>query len=204
MLYMFIKNVTISFYITCMHLADAFIQSDLQCIQAIHFLISMCVPWELNPQHFALLTQCSTTQPQEQDLFILIIIIFFYTVYVWKAFCCSMKKPHPVFPLDAVLCCVLAWATSVASASVHLMLLSDLILSLSFPSTGISWPVSIQSMTGSTSSSTPFPCSLCLSPNCLSSTGSVSLELISTDKALIFNTRGCVATYSVGIKKWEI
>ncbi len=25
----------------------------------------MCVPWELNPQPFALLTQCSTTEPQE-------------------------------------------------------------------------------------------------------------------------------------------
>ncbi len=51
-----------------MHLADAFIQSDLQCIQAIHFFfISMYVPWELNPQPFALLTQCSTTEPQEQE-----------------------------------------------------------------------------------------------------------------------------------------
>ncbi len=49
-----------------MHLADAFIQSDLQCIQATHFFISMCVPWELNPQPFVLLTQCSTTEPQEQ------------------------------------------------------------------------------------------------------------------------------------------
>ncbi len=29
------------------------------------FFISMCVPWELNPQPFALLTQCSTTEPQE-------------------------------------------------------------------------------------------------------------------------------------------
>ncbi len=48
-----------------MHLADAFIQSDLQYIQAIHFFVSMCVPWELNPQPFALLTQCSTTEPQE-------------------------------------------------------------------------------------------------------------------------------------------
>ncbi len=48
-----------------MHLADTFIQSDLQCIRAIHFFISMCVPWELNPQPFALLTQCSTTEPQE-------------------------------------------------------------------------------------------------------------------------------------------
>ncbi len=48
-----------------MHLADAFIQSDLQCIHAIHFFISMRVPWELNPQPFALLTQCSATEPQE-------------------------------------------------------------------------------------------------------------------------------------------
>ncbi len=30
-----------------------------------HFFVSMCVPWELNPQPFALLTQCSTTEPQE-------------------------------------------------------------------------------------------------------------------------------------------
>ncbi len=28
------------------------------------FFISMCVPWESNPQPFALLTQCSTTEPQ--------------------------------------------------------------------------------------------------------------------------------------------
>ncbi len=35
-----------------MNLADAFIQSDIQCTQAIHFF-SMCVPWELNPQPFA-------------------------------------------------------------------------------------------------------------------------------------------------------
>ncbi len=61
------------FTFTFMHLADAFIQSELQCIQAIHFFfyffffyISMFVPWELNPQPFALLTQCSTTEPQEQ------------------------------------------------------------------------------------------------------------------------------------------
>ncbi len=47
-----------------MHLAEAFIQSDLQCIQAIHFS-SVCVSWELNPQPFALLTQYSTNEPQE-------------------------------------------------------------------------------------------------------------------------------------------
>ncbi len=47
-----------------MHLADTFIQSDLKCIQARLFL-SVCVcPWELNPWPFALLRQCSTTEPQ--------------------------------------------------------------------------------------------------------------------------------------------
>ncbi len=54
---------------TFTHLADAFIQSELQCIQAIYyFFVSMCVPWELNPQPFALLTQCSTTEPQEHSI----------------------------------------------------------------------------------------------------------------------------------------
>ncbi len=35
------------------------------------FIVSMCVPWELNPQpFFALLTQCSTTEPQEHFIYI--------------------------------------------------------------------------------------------------------------------------------------
>ncbi len=55
---------------TFIHLADAFIQSDLQCIQVIHFFVSTCVPWELNPQPFALLTQCSTTEPQEHCVYV--------------------------------------------------------------------------------------------------------------------------------------
>ncbi len=38
-----------------MHLADAFIQSDLHS-DMYTFFVSMCVPWELNPQPFALLT----------------------------------------------------------------------------------------------------------------------------------------------------
>ncbi len=29
--------------------------------------VTMCVPWESNPQPFALLTQCSTTEPQEHQ-----------------------------------------------------------------------------------------------------------------------------------------
>ncbi len=44
-----------------LHLADAFIQSDLH--SGYTFLISMRVPWESNPQPFVLLTQCSTTEP---------------------------------------------------------------------------------------------------------------------------------------------
>ncbi len=53
----------LSFYL---HFSYTFIQHDLQCIQAIHFyFISICVPWESNPQPFALLRQCSTTEPQE-------------------------------------------------------------------------------------------------------------------------------------------
>ncbi len=43
-----------------MHLADAFIQIDFQCKNKF---VSMCVPWELKPRHFVLLTQCSTTEP---------------------------------------------------------------------------------------------------------------------------------------------
>ncbi len=49
---------------TFMHLADAFIQSDLVHSGYTCF-ITMCVLWESNPQPFALLTQCSTTEPQE-------------------------------------------------------------------------------------------------------------------------------------------
>ncbi len=42
------STITVAF--TFMHLADAFIQSDLHCIQVtvLHF-ISSCFPWESNP-----------------------------------------------------------------------------------------------------------------------------------------------------------
>ncbi len=50
----------------CMHLTDAFIQSDLQYIQVIHFYFCQYVcPLGIEPTTFALLTQCSTTEPQE-------------------------------------------------------------------------------------------------------------------------------------------
>ncbi len=46
-----------------MHLADTFIQNDLQSIQVIHVLYVCSL--ELNPQPFAPQTQCSTTEPQD-------------------------------------------------------------------------------------------------------------------------------------------
>ncbi len=52
-----------------MHLADAFIQSDLQtqCVISVYtcFCQYMCF-LGIEPTTFALLTQCSTTEPQEQ------------------------------------------------------------------------------------------------------------------------------------------
>ncbi len=56
------------FTFTFMHLADAFIQSDLQLHSGYTFLISICVPWESNLQPFALLTQCSTTEPHRKTV----------------------------------------------------------------------------------------------------------------------------------------
>ncbi len=53
---------------TLMHLADAFIESN----SGYTIFISICVPWELNPQPFVLLTQCSTTEPQEHMYYTLL------------------------------------------------------------------------------------------------------------------------------------
>ncbi len=35
----------------------------------LYIFISTCVPWESNPQPFAQLTQCSTTEPHRNTLF---------------------------------------------------------------------------------------------------------------------------------------
>ncbi len=56
-----------AFTLTFMHLADAFIQSDLQCIQVIHFFCQYMCSLGIEPTTFALLAQCSTTEPQEHD-----------------------------------------------------------------------------------------------------------------------------------------
>ncbi len=41
----------------------AFYPKRLTIAFRLYIFISMCVPWESNPQPFALLTQCSTTEP---------------------------------------------------------------------------------------------------------------------------------------------
>ncbi len=48
-----------TFTFTFMHLADAFIQSDLQCIQAIHLYCQYVCSLGIEPTTIALLTQCS-------------------------------------------------------------------------------------------------------------------------------------------------
>ncbi len=60
------RFISFTFTFTFMHLADAFIQSDLQCI--IHgytFFYQYVCSLGIEPTTFALLTQCSTTEPQE-------------------------------------------------------------------------------------------------------------------------------------------
>ncbi len=56
-----------------MHLSDAFIQIDLQCIQDIHLYCQYVCSLGIEPTTFALLTQCSTTEPQEQIIQMIII-----------------------------------------------------------------------------------------------------------------------------------
>ncbi len=45
----------------------------------LYIFISMCVPWESNPQPFALLTQCSTTEPHRNTYIYIHTCIYIYT-----------------------------------------------------------------------------------------------------------------------------
>ncbi len=62
-----ITIVYIKVYIYIMYLADAFIQSDLHAFRLYIFSQYMC-SLGTEPTTFALLTQCSTTEPQEHYL----------------------------------------------------------------------------------------------------------------------------------------
>ncbi len=76
-----------------MHLADAFIQSDLQYIQVIYFFFVNVCSLGIEPTTFAVLTQCSTTEPRQYvnichsgitDLIMLYVIhlLLFRNVYI--------------------------------------------------------------------------------------------------------------------------
>ncbi len=69
---------------TFMHLANAFIQSDLQGIQVIHLLYVCSLGIE--PMTFALLTQCSTTEPREDKILVLRLTLSIITYFYrdWK------------------------------------------------------------------------------------------------------------------------
>ncbi len=101
---------------TFMHLADAFIQSNLQCIQAIHFDCLYVCSLGIEPTTFALLTQCSTTESQEQ---LINCLKMWYTIYLfcdififikgyeckvllqflcWAYFTPNLPQTHPLWP----------------------------------------------------------------------------------------------------------
>ncbi len=72
-----------------MHLADTFIQSDLLRLKKF---FCICVPWELNPQPLALLTQCSTTEPREHFFALPIPIYVYSLVFVFHIIALSMER----------------------------------------------------------------------------------------------------------------
>ncbi len=55
----------IHIYFTFMHLADAFIQSELKSTFRLYIYCQYVWSLGIEPTTFALLTQCSTTEPQE-------------------------------------------------------------------------------------------------------------------------------------------
>ncbi len=56
-----LRNITFTFSFYAF--SRRFYPKRLTIAFRLYIFISMCVPWESNPQPFALLTQCSTTEP---------------------------------------------------------------------------------------------------------------------------------------------
>ncbi len=59
----------VKFYIYIYVFSRRFYPKRLTIAFRIYIFISTCVPWESNPQTFALLTQCSTTEPHRNTYF---------------------------------------------------------------------------------------------------------------------------------------
>ncbi len=62
------------------------------------FLISMCVPWESNPRPFALLTQCSTTEPHRNTV---LSMIQQWTMGICEDMCDANAQKHQFSNLPA-------------------------------------------------------------------------------------------------------
>ncbi len=87
------------FTFTFMHLADAFIQSNLQLHSGYNFFfLSVHVfPGNRNPQPFALLTQCSTTEAQEHILKVQCVDLAVEVVKCYQNFCLSVALIQSVY-----------------------------------------------------------------------------------------------------------
>ncbi len=105
-----IKDEKLLFTFTFMHLADAFIQSDLQCIQVIH-LLSVCVPWELNPQ--PLRCKCSSLplSHRNTDPFHTITAVSLWHIDITRLLVSSFEILSPAFNAANSNCC-LFWGVS--------------------------------------------------------------------------------------------
>ncbi len=76
---------SIQLFVKCLNIyifSRRFYPKRLTMHSGYTFCISMCVSWESNPQPFALLTQCSTTEPQEMCIcYLLNVSIVLCTVW---------------------------------------------------------------------------------------------------------------------------
>ncbi len=80
---MYCRDWCFALHFTFMHLADAFIQINLYPIQDIHFYCLYVCSLGIEPTTFALLMQCSTTEPQEHwDFFCVPAAFGFEDMYV--------------------------------------------------------------------------------------------------------------------------
>ncbi len=90
-----ILNLKIKHWHIHLHLSDAFIQSDLQCIQAIHLYCQYLCSLGIEPTIFALLTQCSNHWATG-TLYIYIYIymcVYIHSVqYIFVFVCVSLQE----------------------------------------------------------------------------------------------------------------
>ncbi len=61
-------GVTYLYYIYIYAFSRCFYPKRLTIAFRLYIFISTCLPWESNPQAFALLTQCSTTEPHRNTI----------------------------------------------------------------------------------------------------------------------------------------